>query len=283
MTVFYFTATGNSLYVAKKLGGKLVSIPQVLKSNNSIYKDDVIGIVYPCYAGGIPRIVKRFVDKVKIEADYTFAVMTYGNEHTSALHQMGKYVEKQSVRSNYINFIPIVNNNYPMFQQMGKYAEKQSIRFDYMNYILMVNNYLPMFKVEDEINKVPQKGIENAISAIAYDIKSKKSFIPLTSISNKFWGAVFRLNINKMTGGNADQRLIVDSACTLCGTCSKVCPVNNISVNDNLVFKHQCEGCLACIHHCPVGAIHINGEKSIKRFCNENIKLDEIIMANNHF
>ncbi|SPW87228.1 Uncharacterised protein [Enterococcus faecium] len=34
MTILYFTATGNSLYVAKRLGGKLISIPQMIKENN---------------------------------------------------------------------------------------------------------------------------------------------------------------------------------------------------------------------------------------------------------
>ena len=31
MKIFYFTATGNSLYVAKKVGGELYSIPQMIK------------------------------------------------------------------------------------------------------------------------------------------------------------------------------------------------------------------------------------------------------------
>jgi len=32
MTVFYFTSTGNSLTVAKAIGGELISIPQVINS-----------------------------------------------------------------------------------------------------------------------------------------------------------------------------------------------------------------------------------------------------------
>ena len=30
MTIFYFTATGNSLAVAKRIGDNLISIPQVI-------------------------------------------------------------------------------------------------------------------------------------------------------------------------------------------------------------------------------------------------------------
>lgn len=39
--VFYFTATGNSLYVAKCIDEYPVSIPQVIK-NSSIYSDNQI-------------------------------------------------------------------------------------------------------------------------------------------------------------------------------------------------------------------------------------------------
>jgi flavodoxin len=50
MTILYFTSTGNSLYVAKQLGGKLISIPHCVKTNQYEFKDDVIGIVVPIYA-----------------------------------------------------------------------------------------------------------------------------------------------------------------------------------------------------------------------------------------
>jgi len=250
MTVFYFTATGNSLYVAKRLGGKLLSIPQVLKTSETAYSDDVIGIVCPCYAGGIPRIVNRFLNKATLKSEYIFTIMTYGNEQTSAL------------------------------DQMKKYGAAQGVRFNYMNSILMVNNYLPMFNVEEEIVKIPQKNIENAINAVIKDVLSKKQYILPTSCANKFWGAVFRSGAKKMTGGNSDIRFTVNDVCTSCGICAKLCPVSNITVGNNVVYHHQCEGCLACIHHCPAGAIHIKGEKNGKRFCNGNIGLEEIIAAN---
>lgn len=36
MTILYFTATGNCLYVAKQLGGELLSIPQLMKNGTFI-------------------------------------------------------------------------------------------------------------------------------------------------------------------------------------------------------------------------------------------------------
>jgi Protein involved in ribonucleotide reduction len=61
MKVFYFTATGNSLYVAKRIGGKLYSIPQMIKEHKYEFEDDAIGFVFPCYVFGLPRLVRDFV------------------------------------------------------------------------------------------------------------------------------------------------------------------------------------------------------------------------------
>ena len=60
--VFYFTATGNSLYVAKCIDEYPVSIPQVIK-DSSIYSDNQIGIVCPVYCGEIPNTVKEFLKR----------------------------------------------------------------------------------------------------------------------------------------------------------------------------------------------------------------------------
>ena len=79
MTIFYFTATGNSLAVAKKIGGTLVSVPQVIESDNQHYKDDIIGIVFPLYWWSPPIMVRRFMEKAHFDAKYTFAIGTYGS------------------------------------------------------------------------------------------------------------------------------------------------------------------------------------------------------------
>ena len=75
MKIIYFTGTGNSLAVAKKIGGELIAIPQ---AKEQTYKDDVIGVVFPTYGCMLPGIVKRFLEGVKLEADYIFAIATYG-------------------------------------------------------------------------------------------------------------------------------------------------------------------------------------------------------------
>ena len=76
--IFYFTATGNSLYVAKQLDDKRFSIPQELNKTNRHYKDDRIGIVCPLFEFDIPDLVKRFIRGSEFETDYFYIVITYG-------------------------------------------------------------------------------------------------------------------------------------------------------------------------------------------------------------
>lgn len=60
MKIFYFTATGNSLHVAKRLGGELYSIPKVMKNGDRKFEGDVIGIIFPCYWWRCQRLLKSF-------------------------------------------------------------------------------------------------------------------------------------------------------------------------------------------------------------------------------
>ena len=66
MKVCFFTATGNSLYVAKKIGGELLSVPQLMRQGEMEISDDAVGIVCPVYAGQMPMMVKSFIEKANL-------------------------------------------------------------------------------------------------------------------------------------------------------------------------------------------------------------------------
>ena len=61
--IYYFSGTGNSLYVAKDIAAKtvgtLVPIASVVGSNVIKVDSEVIGIVFPVYYGELPVIIKR--------------------------------------------------------------------------------------------------------------------------------------------------------------------------------------------------------------------------------
>ena len=68
--IFYFTGTGNSLYIARQLAGEnaeLLSIPQMVKRGKYEFEADEIGIVYPIYGHMPPYMVRQFIQKAKTE------------------------------------------------------------------------------------------------------------------------------------------------------------------------------------------------------------------------
>ena len=249
MKIFYFTATGNSLYVAKRMGGELYSIPQMLKAGKNDFEDEAIGFVFPCYAFGPPRIVSDFIQKSKFKASYFFAIMTYGNMAASGLRHMEK---------------------------VGRDA---GIQFNYTNEILMIDNYLPVFKIEDQLKKESSKEIEEKLDQLVSDIKSRQKKLTRKGMASN----ILSKQINNLAAKyqyDGDKWFIVQDTCNRCKVCEKVCPRSNIRVEKKPVFLHKCEGCYACIHHCPQNAIHLKYERSKARFINQNVKLKEIIDGN---
>ena len=91
MIIFYFTGTGNSLFVARKIadstGATLISIPKVFAEQQT-YTDDCIGFVYPQYAAGLPKMVRSFILNNAFNADYIFAVDLYAFIRANALGEI---------------------------------------------------------------------------------------------------------------------------------------------------------------------------------------------------
>ena len=250
MTIFYFTATGNSLYVAKTIGGKLHSIPQLMKDRQFNFEDDVIGFVFPIYGLTPPKIVREFLKSIIYKANYTFAIGTYGNIYGSCMFNLVKYFKKKGMELNYADAVK------------------------------MADNYLPMFEMNDQIKKLNTEEINEKLNHINSNIQNKINYVSYSNIFKRVFTNIIQTYSTHFFNGKSAQEYIVNKNCNKCGICTKVCPTGNIDIKDKVIFNINCETCYSCIQNCPKNAIHLKNERSNARFRNENVSINEIIQAN---
>lgn len=251
--VFYFTATGNSLYVAKKLSENPISIPQALKNNELNFTDDTIGIVSPVYSGELPVIVQEFLKKVSLNAKYIYVVLTYGNDETVSA------------------------------KWSKDFASKCGINVDFIATVKMVDNYLPVFDMNEQ--KKIDKNVDGQLSAVISDINTHRIHIPKASLKSKMlYKFVKKMHTDHPEMINGTTLKIKDN-CIGCGICVKICPRGILTIENSKAIRTQttCEFCLSCVNNCPKKAIGFTSQEknADARYRNENITLEEIIKANN--
>lgn len=255
--VFYFTATGNSLFVARQFSDSPISIPQELKKKDLTYEADEIGIVCPDYAGAIPKIVREFVQKASFKAPYMFSVITFGNACVNVAEYWDEFCQGQGVKMNYVR--PI----------------------------LMVDNYLPVFDMNEQM-KI-DKHVDESLAKLLEDVGAQKNYVQAADLGffNKDMLKGMQDQHFSMT---ADRLLeLKKDRCVECMTCEKVCPHKNFRLSaDRLEFSGKCEFCLACVHACPQKALTLKsanpqwpGERNPEaRYRNPNVSLMDIIKSN---
>lgn len=251
--LFYYTATGNSLYVAKQLDANPISIPQIIKNDNLVFEDETIGIVCPVFAGEMPRMVQEFLAKATFKTDYFYWVSTYGKDDT--VH--AEFAQKK--------------------------CEENGIDLKFATSVLMVDNYLVAFNMVDEM--AMDKKEDEQIERVKADIAARKTGIPQAS--------EFGRNLYNMVQGRYkehpemnDGSLIAMNSekCVGCGICAKVCPRGIIVVEEGKSGRTQqtCDLCMACAHACPQKAIglKIPERNPEARFRHPKVSLQEIIKSN---
>lgn len=100
--ILYFSATGNSKYVAEQLannGERLVFIPDAIDRGNnafSVEPGERVGIVSPTYNWTLPSITEEFLEKLELKytvRPYLYYVGTFGTT-TGAAAAMANRIMK---------------------------------------------------------------------------------------------------------------------------------------------------------------------------------------------
>lgn len=256
--IFVFSATGNSKYLALKIGEKtgleIVNLNKCLLDNDEEYnfEGETIGFVFPVYAWGCPAVVERFVTQLKFTGnpDYVFAVANCGDSMGNTLTDFDKLLKTKNLSLNFGDFFVMPNNYLPLSDVDSKEQENKKLQNAEQKLSLTIQ------KIMDNEKGINQpKGIFNALLS----------------------GAVHK-GFNK-TSSKGYKKLHINSSCVGCGLCAIVCPLMNITLKDGKPqWGENCISCMGCINWCPQKAIDY-GKKTENRgrYHNPNISINELL------
>lgn len=256
-TIFYFSATGNSLHAARSLAASLgetvtMSISGLRKVNQKVVQTPVVGFVFPTHYFGLPPVVDQFIRSLAMEnVQYIFAVTTCGSRHiNSALTQTKRLLEAKGRTLNsgfhvemISSYIPLSNLPSPGYQQK---------------------------KLAEADKKI--QAIADAILAGKDQCDNEYLRLPATGL-NTYW--------TRKLLPQADRKFSCSSSCVSCGICEKVCPVDNIRLAEGQPqWLHHCQECLACLHFCPARSIEFGARTAGRsRYHHPAIQVADIIQS----
>lgn len=254
MNIYYFSGTGNSLAVAKKLNefigaeGKIQCITESFNENSIIVDTDILGFVFPVYFMDVPDVFKVFIDKLEfISKPYIFTIATCNGKAGMSLNNVNKHLvnKKPRLSSGFVIQMPgnaIVTPPEVESERLNKY-EKRVFEIS----TIINNREIVQFEENDNLKT----------HIISYLLKSVGKKLYLTP-----------------------QNALTISDCIGCGVCEKVCSLNNIKmVNNKPQWGNNCATCLACFHWCPKKAIRAGKMlNKRKQYHNPKIYINDFIL-----
>jgi ferredoxin len=257
-TLFYYSGTGNSLWVARALATELGDVSlfsmSQMKQEQLHVQGESVGLVFPVHMWGVPAAVLTFLRRLVPDPDqYYFAVAVNAGQVSRTLMQLQEAMASKGMSLG-AGFEVVLPSNYLPWGGPGP-ADEMNRRFlQAVEKVRRVARY-----IQQQIIQPVERGPwwQRLLFTPIY----KLSFSQVSKMDEDFW---------------------VDEKCNSCGICAQVCPAHNIQLPEGRpTWSHHCEQCLACIQWCPQASIQY-GKKtsSYQRYHHPEITLKDIIAAN---
>lgn len=259
--IFYFSGTGNSLYVAQKLsenkGSKLVDMAEAISEKHFEYEveeDEKIGFVFPVYFYGLPTLVAEFTEKLTLKSKSTpfiYSVITCGGSIGSADKMLKKLLKKKNYELN-SSFSVLMPNNYTIMYDVPTKEDQKLVLQDAENEI-------------EKIVELVELGEEGNFAFHGYLFLFTPILYPIYGIYRK------------------TKKFYATEDCDNCGSCAEMCPTGVIRIENGKPawIEEKCSHCSACINRCPTGAIQYgNSTINRRRYVNPNVEFSKKKLTN---
>jgi NAD-dependent dihydropyrimidine dehydrogenase PreA subunit len=228
-TIYVFSATGNSLTTAKMLAEKMDA--------------DLVSVAYA-----------RRLPEINEDSDmigFVFPVY-YGNMP----YPVREIITKMNFRSNAYIFTVATYRGHA-----GDVAKRVDFLLKTRAQKLSLSLGLPM-PGNSFINKP-----EADKAYLAAQRENIEKLLPsLQAREDNDYSSDGIIKETPIDTANNFRGILAEDTCIGCGRCVRVCPMNNIILeNGKAHIGDNCATCLACFHWCPVEAIYMSKQENIAR------------------
>lgn len=248
--IIYFTGTGNSLVVARKLADKLGDslIPLHDAVDCDLLGEKRIGLVYPTYMLDAPIAVRTLVPRLQLPKDaYVYIVITCGAQTNNAVWRVRKLLRDKEIEISYCNKVRFPDTAGLAY---GRNPNDQVWKF---------KKYAP--RIDAIVNDVAAE--KHAFHYAGMDVLG--CLLSTEAVSKQMYRGFIPVP-------NGEK-------CIGCGICARICPQANISVIDSKAkVGDKCTMCLGCVHFCPKQAMEVAGKetKPSYQYHHPDIKRDDL-------
>ena len=253
--ILYFSGTGNTAFVARYLSSQLTSQWSHLELELSlasietfavqqIAEFDLIVFGFPVFELSMPQIVHEYLDQLPhVDSKGVFLFCTMGLAAGNAFRKAFAYFKKKGFH--FLGSAKVLmpgTDGLAMLKEDSPYAKKALQR-----------NYDEIKPADALVHQIVRVVKELEIGGDLHPFHTSPPINILDSLFGWLLHLLYVIMVKYMK-----KRYWVDDSCNRCNLCVKICPVANITLEQNgIQFHDRCVVCLRCLHQCPQHAIQI--------------------------
>jgi ferredoxin len=251
LLVLYFSGTGNTDYVAHYLAERLdqPSVAVELRSiewqpPEKVSAFDLLAFGFPVYAGDAPGFVRTYLEQLPSGSDRgAFVFCTKGAYAASAVKLT---LQRLAIRG----YVPLCGGDVMMPGTDGlsmiskdSWMARKALQKDY-------DQLKDANRLVGQMNGVLSELMDGRpTQMLRMPLPQQLQMAP----SDRLWACLYRATENW-----SRSRLHANEQCEGCGLCTRLCPVDNVTLSEgHAQFDDHCILCLRCLHACPQEAIQI--------------------------